>query len=389
MTRLLLLLSPVLLWTPAWGAYTYKATITLAQTTGSSDLTDRTNVVYISDATFKTAANGGHVQNTVTINTQVCPADLIFASDSGGATILSYACETYSSTTGTGYFHIKKTTSHSGTTTIYAFWGNAAVTTFQGGTFVSAFNSNILLAAFFNGISGGGSAATWYDYSVHALNGSTNTDYGGTSGVVDGYSYTYGSSQYFPGSGSLYDVTAGSLQVWVNAHSGVCSGGSGMTNFFALEDNIYVDNRIVLGCNDATGMISARAGNGGSDVQFNGTSTVPEGAWHNVGFSFANGQLSKFYVDGSPSGTFTPTIGTPTNSGLYVGMNCTNCAQNYIGGLDSLHFSSAQESDAWFAANYNNENAPATFAAVSDIGACSGACGAGGAATVTMTPFIM
>jgi len=53
------------------------------------------------------------------------------------------------------------------------------------------------------------------------------------------------------------------------------------------------------------------------------------------------------------------------------------------GGFDQLYFANVIKSADWFAAEYNNDHAPATFAAVSGIGACVGTCGAGGgAATV-------
>ena len=399
MPRKLLPLLLLALSAPAWGAYAYKATITLAQTTGSSDLTDRTNVIYISDASFKVTGSGGQIQHTVTINTQACPADLIFASDSGGTSLLNYACESYSGTGGTGYFHVKKTTSHTGTTTIYAFWGNASITTWQGGTYGSEFDSSIVAMVPFSSIPSTScvGSVNYYDFSSYQNTGTTNCSYGPSTGVVDGAEFDANSNTpTFPGA-AQYNITTGSWSLWWQPHSGTCNTASAGSYAIALSEcsGSYCTDGLVLGCSTGNpSYLAAYVSKGGTGTSYTGTGTILEGQLNHIGISFQDGGVSTFYVAGAPAGTFTHAIGSPGSTpsfSLNRGFGSFGWGVMYIGAnFDQLYFANVIKSADWFAAEYNNDHAPATFAVVSGIGACVGTCGAGGgAATVTMTPIIM
>jgi hypothetical protein len=376
---------------PAWGAYTYKATITLAQTTGSSDLTDRTNIVYLSHASLKLAGNGGQIQHTVSRSGQTVPADLIFTSDSGGSVVLNWGIESYdgSSTGGVVWAHVKKTTSHIGTTVIYAFWGNTAISAFQGGAVGSEFDSSTILMSPFPGLTGGCAGnVTYRDFTSAANDGTSSCDYGSSSGgVVGGYAYDT-SATSFPAS-SAYNVTTGTIALWVNPHTGYCSGGSaGLTMFAGVGSDYYLTNGFLLGCSPLNGYIAAMAGSGGTNPIFMGTSVVPENAWHHVAMTFTNGGTSTFYFDGASAGTFTPTIGSPGTSAFKVDGNFSIVSAGN-GGYDNMYFTNNLRSADWIAAEYNNGHAPSTFAAVSGLAPCSGSCGGGSAAAMTMTPIIL
>jgi hypothetical protein len=54
-----------------------------------------------------------------------------------------------------------------------------------------------------------------------------------------------------------------------------------------------------------------------------------------------------------------------------------------------MYFTNNLRSADWIAAEYNNGHAPSTFAAVSGLAPCSGSCGGGSAAAMTMTPIIL
>ena len=385
---------------PAWGAYAYRATITLAQTTGSSDLTDRTNVVYLSDPHLMLAANDpGQIQHTCTRSSQTVPCDLIFTSDANGTVLLNWAVESYNGASGQGilWAHVKKTTSHTGTTTIYAFWGNPAITTFLGGAVGSEFDSSIVNMTPFAGPGFGGCSGTvnYYDFSSYQNTGTTNCSYGPTTGVVGSGDWDAGNNyNTFPGA-AQYSTTTGTWSLWWQPNTGACNtaGAGGYAEAILLCDNGGCDNGIVLGCSTGSpSHIAAYVSSGGAGATYIGTGTIVEGSLNHIGITFQNVGTSTFYVAGTAAGTFTHSIGSPgttpplalTRGYGYSGWGAIS------GGFDQLYFANVIKSADWFAAEYNNDHAPATFAAVSGIGACVGTCGAGGsAATVTMTPIIM
>lgn len=377
---LLLALAPSL-----WGAYAYKATITLAQTTGSSDLTNRTNIVYMSDASLKLVANGGQIQHACTQSGQTVPCDLIFTSDSGGTTKLNWGIESYDGlSAGTVWAHVKKTTSHSGTTVIYAFWGNSAVSTWQGGAVGSEFDSYTVAMIPFTGLSA--TPGSIIDFSS-LQNNTTADSLSNTSGVVDGAGSTsYGATfQSFPAN-SAYSITAGTISEWVNPSSGMCAGSQSYdwyTNLFARNGDVYSVTGVLFGCSGLNGYLAVQTSSG----NYYSPSVISTGTWTHVALAFANGQTSTFYVNGVASGTFTPTITSPGNSSfnLHQGGNHT---QSISLSYDQFYMSNVMRSADWIAADYNNAHAPATFATVSGIGVCSGNCGAS-ATAVTLTPIIM
>jgi hypothetical protein len=89
MKRLLLL---VVLCSPAWATYAYRATITVPHGLVGNGAEDEMNfpvLVKATDASFALAANGGQIQNTGTpwTGAQVAPYDLIFTTDASCSSI--------------------------------------------------------------------------------------------------------------------------------------------------------------------------------------------------------------------------------------------------------------------------------------------------------------
>ncbi len=392
MKRLLfLLISPVLLATPDWAAYAYKATITLAQTTGSADLTDRTNVVYFSDASLKLVANSGQIQHTVTVAGQTVPADLIFTSDSSGLVLLNWDIESYDGSAGNGkvWALVKKTTSHTATTTIYAFWGNSGTTTFQGhntagGNTGSAYDAATVAMVPFAGMPGGGTAATLYDLSTYNNNSSLSADYSSGAGLIDGYTRNYGGVS-LPAA-AQYAITTGTLSGWFNPGT-KCTTQGGAWGFMGSVVNVGSSQGLSVGCQGTgSGYIIALASYNDSRVTFTGTVGPTASVWNHIAVTFTSGGTSTFYVNGAAAGTFVPTIGTGSN---WLGLNNgTNQWNWYAQNEDDTYFANVLRSADWIAAEYNNGLAPATFAVVSGIGACAGGCG-GATANVTLTPIIV
>src|SRR5581483_2006019 len=90
--------------------------------------------VSLTSPEFRTSPNGGHVINlgtqTVGSRTLTVPTDLIFTSDAAGTTLLSWEFERYDPTTGTLVVWVR-VPSLTSSTVLYAWYGNAAVTTLQ------------------------------------------------------------------------------------------------------------------------------------------------------------------------------------------------------------------------------------------------------------------
>ena len=148
MPRKLLPLLLLALSAPAWGAYAYKATITVphAQVSGldSANMSDFTVGVKLSDTSFKAGGSGGQILHTVTVNGQSIPTDLIFTIDSTCAAqtgVTGWEVQSYDSTGGVVYAWVRvPTLSYTADTVFYVCYGGSQAT-FIGGT---AWNSNFV-----------------------------------------------------------------------------------------------------------------------------------------------------------------------------------------------------------------------------------------------------
>jgi len=156
MTRKLLPLLLLALSAPAWGAYAYKATITVphTQVSGSSNLPSFTVCGKLSDTSFKPSGGGGQIQHSVTVNGQVVPADLIFATDTSGAVSMNWEIISWDQSGGNVYYcSLVSSLSYTSDNLFYVFYGNSATTTFQGGSVGSAWDSNTVFVAHLANIS--------------------------------------------------------------------------------------------------------------------------------------------------------------------------------------------------------------------------------------------
>ena len=160
---------------PPWpNGYRYQATFTVAAGQVAGTLTTVPVVISGTYADFKTAANGGAIVNTCvqtvgTKNTTV-PCDLIFTADAAGTSLLNWEYDRYTATTGAVTVWVQVPTLASGTV-IYAWYGNAAVTTVPAATPTW---SGDYLAAYHLGESTTGVAPQLMDSSATAHHGTMN-----------------------------------------------------------------------------------------------------------------------------------------------------------------------------------------------------------------------
>lgn len=188
----LLLASP-----QAFGAYAYYRRIAIDHTKcgGTSALSNFPVMVSIAHSTFKTVANGGHINHTVTQsggNAVTMPADMMFTSDSGGMTRVPWEVESYDGTNGILIAWVKiSSVSCTADTPFYVFYGDPGVTTQQSTGSYSPANvwDNNYVAVWH--LPHGSSLL----YSDSTANGHTlvpNNNPATATGVIDGAAYFIG-----------------------------------------------------------------------------------------------------------------------------------------------------------------------------------------------------
>jgi hypothetical protein len=348
--------------TPPPAAYCYRRTLTVDHTQcGTANSTDFPVVVRLSDATFKTVANGGHVQHTTTSNGQTVPADLNFYSDLALTTPLNYETESYDPTTGDLVCWVKlPTLSHTADTVFYMAYGDAGTTTFQGNV-NGTWNSN------FKGVwhlpNGSSLAAT--DSTAGAHTG-TITGPAATAGTIDGGASFPGSSTNTINFGASADWNfAGGFTVSLWMKIGVDADGfllgihNGSTAF-AFE---LVQTHLVGG----DGILWAV---NGASTQAHYFVSVADGNWHQIVGTWNSGtQIPTLYVDGAfvASGTASGAFGGSSSIALTAGNDAGGVGVFglYAGTLDELHAANALLSTDWITSEFNNQMPSSTFFSLS------------------------
>ena len=387
MTRKLLPLLLLALSVPAWGAYAYRATITVpykcvgggncTSTTGTEDESNFVVPVSGSDTSLKTHGNGGQIYNTTTKYGETVPDDLIFTTDATCGSIAGvngWAFKVYSGTGGTFSAYVGVgALSHTANTVLYACYGQASVNTWQGGVQGAAFNS---AAAYFP--FGNGTTLNMNDFSANANNqrapwGAVAAITGSFDGALQGtatYALTNNSSPTGLPTGA---VNATACMVAYNSAIlswGVYGMGEGI-NFGPYQSaNLLTLNWLVSYV---------------SSFGISANGSVPSNAWVPVCVTIASGTTVNFYINGAPDSGNPQTISAlnVVNGGLSVGIDAQQANKYATQSSDNLIYGSVK-SAGWIATWSNSMSQNSTFAAVSAIGPLSG-----GAAAVTMTPIIM
>ncbi len=312
-------------------------------------LTDFPNLVLGTYAELKSVANGGQVNNTVTLLAQTVPADVIFTSDAAGTVLLSWEIESWNATTGAIVAWVKFSRSSSADDVIYMWAGKPTVTTYQctaSATWDAYYTGRWAMP---NGatISGLDSTANHND---GALSVTPPTAIGGKvdgGGAFDANKYMYGTESNFPALNKvtisvwLYLMSTTSAQGWVIIKGGPSSGELGF--FVQTPPN--------------TGSWTVRlAGNYGSGwIDVSSTSAVPDprNAWHKYTAVY-NGANVTFYFDGAQLGVPVAKTGNISNaySTFWIGLEgCWN-SQICKGYMDDLRVSSIDRSTDWEAHEY-------------------------------------
>jgi hypothetical protein len=325
-----------------YGVYYERQSLTIAsaQVTGTLP-NDEPLLVTLSDTTLKTVANGGQVQNA-------SGYDIVFSSDAPGNVPLCAIKLAYSASAGTASFRVRVPSAAVGTT-IYAFWGDSAITSNQGNSCTAASAFPVAWKEFypFNADGAdltGTNSATIYgsptfgagvvgNAATFASPSTTNYILGGTTGIPTG-------------------TSAKSIAGWIDLTSagatrvpfGWIGSGASESTFGFYTDNsggLYVWTAI---------------------TNFSCGQTLATSTPYFVAATWDGGTTLKCYVNAGAAAS-TTGIALNTSSVAYnvIGKDANGNAFPWSGYVDEVRGYAGTWTAAEVAAFYNNEHAPGTF----------------------------
>ena len=344
--------------------YSYMRPITIDHTkVGTVNNTDQSNFPVLISGTYngsggtfdaRTVANGGLIQNTVTLNSQTVPADLLFTSDSGCRTKLNWEVASYTASTGALEVWVQvPTVSHSSDTVIYMCYDNSSISTYQGNA-TSTWDAN------YKGVYHlpDGTTLSVNDSSASGANGTTHGSPTATAGQIDGaVNLVAASSQYISMTNSVASGNSITVSGWIKTTS--------PSNYDVIMD--ARQNGSAAGCvlflDHAASNHSAWYCN--NTGQQDGSVNLADGNWHYLVGTLSGGTSQISYVDG-----VAVTSGTVSSfNGFTAGTSLIGAAENggstpttfTDGAVDEVRISNIARSADWIKTEYNNQSSPSTF----------------------------
>lgn len=318
-----------------------------------STQTDFPVLVSATDARFKTTGNGGHVANANGY-------DIRPYSDSGLTTaITGYELERYNASTGEVIMWVKRSSLADGNVT-YLGYGDTSLTT------------------------DGSSATTWSNGFIsvfHLKDGSTlnvtdatgthnGTNHSGTatSGQIDGAVALASASSQYVDTGTFVGPTSITISAWAkgttfpnayNCVAGRCNSSS--PTAYAV---------VLVKSTGKLGMFVMVGGPADFSYDGTGTNTLSTGTWYHVALVYDETLLTgalKGYVNGGLDKSLNhgATTQLTTNTSPFgIGEQPNISGRFWNGALDEVRIASVARSADWITTEYNNQNAPGTFAAL-------------------------
>jgi biopolymer transport protein ExbB len=350
--------------------YYRSITVTSTASVASGTLSSFPMLVSSTLASWKSASNGGNIQNLVTApNGGKEPADLVFATSAANCTsgsYLNFETESYTSSTGALVDWVNVPTVAAGSV-IYVCYDASAVTTDQShpsATWPSQYasvyhfanpngllnasdstsNANNPTAFTTTGALGDTASSSIIDGGIQ-MSAPSNRGY-----VVESNVTSYGSSQSF------------TYEAWVNLSYDLGiyafviggTGGSGEGADLALYSGASGPDKVYLFYDG-----------GGLDVA--SVNTVALNSWHQIIASYATstGNVS-IYIDGQfdSSNHLSAYSGGGSNPTRIGDWSLSPSSYPFFGNIDEARISTAPLSSQWVLTEYNNEVSPATFYAL-------------------------
>lgn len=282
--------------------------------------------------------NGGQVQN-------VSGFDILFWADIGLTQMLDFEIDSYDPVTGNIAFWVKvPSISSVSDTVIYMSWGNASITTSQEN--IPGTWSNGFVSVYHFGAHGGNDSLGSFDFTV------TDRDFTAAGQIEDGMgSAILGTVQTANGAALTPDTLT--VSAWCE------STGSSDYQCIAEVD----DGTNGWSLNLGTGFKLA-ASVGGTAYDGTGAYTLTSGVWALVAMTFAAiGDLIG-YVNGATDDTLVATAYTHPTAPLTCSTSDPFGSfghRTFHGTLDELHIANVVRTAGWMAAEFNNQDDPATF----------------------------
>jgi hypothetical protein len=351
-----------LLASPLWGVwpngYTYKATyvVNASQITGT--LTNLTVVVAGTVADYKTTGNSGQITHTCaqTLYSLTIPADLIFTDDSAGTNVLKWQFETYTASSGAYAAHVKFPSAAVGST-LYAWYGNNAITTCQGGLASAAWDTNTAAALALPN----GTTLSTTDYLGHTV----TTDAGGVTAAAG---LNSGAASFAGGTNSDLQIAGvGRRTKPLTACGWLYWSSGGGSDSYAISDHDSGSDHptVAVGRISSTGKATVSTNYSTNYPQVNGTTTLTTNTWFYV-CSVISSSTITLYVNGASEGTPQSVSGAlSTSASTYVALGRLGASATanlaWTGRITEVTIDSIDRTTAWIAARYNNTNSPSSF----------------------------
>jgi Domain of unknown function (DUF2341). len=312
-----------------------------------STQTDFPMLVSVTDARFKTVSNGGHVGNANGF-------DIRPYSDSGLTTaITGYELERYNATTGEVVMWVKIASLSSSTTPVYLAYGDSGITT-NGSSGSSTFSNS------FSGVFHlkDGTTLSITD-STGTISGSNNFATAATGQIDGGSGHVSASTQFINYTTGVPSLTAVTVSAWVkatsfpNAYNSPVYKGDGSSRHWGIF--VKSTGKLAL-------YYTATA-----EVSYDGTGshTLSTGTWYYLTGTYSSSAGLTGYVNAASDGTASANGNLASNGTtptIFIGSDPGTAGRLWNGTLDEVRVSSVVRSADWITTEYNNQNAPGTFA---------------------------
>ena len=346
----------------AWSnGYTYRRAIVVDNTkvSGTGDLTDFPVLVKGTYSYLATIANGGGVKNASGF-------DVVFASDVDGATPLKHEIERYNAATGEVIYWVKvPTLDGDADTTIYIFYGNAAISTDQSDK-NNVWRSEYKTVNHLQQI-GDGTGNEYIDSTVNANHGTGGV---GTTNVPDRVDGKIGYAQQFDDATTdgIDIADAASLDLAVDTDATfslwIKESGSGSTIWevlFSKRSTGTVCNYQAFLWENSQDISWQNDGNASR-----GTGAITTTAKKLTFVVDSTANTVTVYINGGVQDTFTSReIGTVNNAALTLGYWTDGTPKEFLSAdIEEFRVYVGKLTTDWILTEYNNENSPSTFYAV-------------------------
>ncbi|HUJ72442.1 MAG TPA: LamG domain-containing protein [Verrucomicrobiae bacterium] len=333
-------MSLVLLWcVPAFGGFSWSTQLTYDHTKVGAGIENESNfpaVIFGSDASLKTTANGGKVISS-------SGADILAFSDSACSSQIPSELEFYDGANGILDLHVKLSLLSSiGDGSIYLCVGNAAPPARMSGVWDSYFQQVLHVSS--------GTTLNLSDSSGNGYAASGVSSPGATAGKIDGGVSFNGSGQYLTTTANIINNNTDLFTVSAWAYP---NGTSGSRNIFAsgaLGGGFSIQLR-----QDNSDWNSYIYNGGLPNASYAG-GVIPN-TWSYVVTTWDGSNLT-LYVNGLLRASTPATSRARAGTLSGWGNDVLDGFQYWLGSLDEMRVSNVARSAGWISTEYQNGNAP-------------------------------